>query len=176
LVFEEWKRPAESNVVIPNAADISHVFNTPEKVELMKKGFEDQKKRKGQENKAVVDDVKGNELTKEEERQAIDEIGQLHDNNARTVPDFEVLLANVKNRILFDEFARVKVGLQKDLIWEWNGWKEMGFNADEEKKLKFKVDEVQKKLKVFFEQKNLQENPNNNVDVVLYEYDKIIYK
>lgn len=165
----------ETGADVPSAEDLSHTPHNPEKIQQMKKVFEEQKTKKEIGKSSAPAEKVPEEISEEEARRAIEELGQINAVPQKAVPDFEVLVANMKNRIAGDEFENVKADLEKDLIWEWNGWKEMGFRADEEKKMKGKVQEIQEQLKTYFDQRNRLSHTSQNVDRVLYEDDKIIY-
>jgi outer membrane protein OmpA-like peptidoglycan-associated protein len=143
----------------------------------MKKGFEDKKKSKENPNIPFLDESKNNNNTtsKEEERQAIEEVRDLHGANENS-PDFDVLLANTQRKIVLSSITDVKEELQKEFIQGWDNWQTLGFSIEEERKVKSKLSDTQRRLKQSLEERNTFEESKNGATVVFTEDEAAVAK
>jgi outer membrane protein OmpA-like peptidoglycan-associated protein len=163
---ENAPKSTENGSQIPIVED-SSPENTSRRIEIMKKGFEEKKKSKETPNIPFLDSSKNNniEISKEEERQAIEEVKDLHGANENS-PDFDVLLANTQRKIVLSSITDVKEELQKEFIQAWDNWQVLGFNAEEERKVKNKLNDTQRRLKQNLEERNTLEESRNGSTVV----------
>jgi outer membrane protein OmpA-like peptidoglycan-associated protein len=152
--------------------------NAPEslenRVELMKKGFEEKKKNK--EGIPILSNTLDNENSKEDEQKAIDEVKDLYGVINNNAPDFDVLLSNTQRKIALNSITEVKEGLQKEFIGQWNNWESLNFNAYEERKIRSKMEATQRRLKQFLEEKNTFDEQRNGTAVTLTADETIVAK
>lgn len=177
LVLIENTSKSYENENLNPAIESAFPENTSHKLDAMKKGFEEQKKSKENPTPVIIDESENNtsSTSKEEERQAIEEVKELHGANENS-PDFDVLLANTQRKIVLSSITDVKEELQKEFIQGWDNWQLLDFSVEEERKVKNKLSDTQRRLKQNLEERNTLEESRNGSVVVFTDDEAIVAK
>lgn len=148
----------QSANITPSANEIdAEKVSSSERAELMKKGFEAQKKKKEQTPISTTTTESKASHSEEDDRRAIEDISQLHRLDEQYIPAFDVVVNTVKRKIATSEYINVKSLLQKELIEDWNNWKALGYDAEDEKKVRNKIDDLKRQTRELFADKNALE-------------------
>jgi outer membrane protein OmpA-like peptidoglycan-associated protein len=146
-----------------------------EKVELMKKGFEEKKRLKetnfSNENASEKNVSTDAESLNEEDRQAISEISELH--GIKYTNSFQDVVERTKRKLISLAFQEAKEYLQKEIISDWNSWTSLiSLDNEETRKLNAKLAEIQKLIKQEFSAKNSWEQSQKNYSNITFDADE----
>ncbi len=166
----------EISTEVPSVDDNFYTTDTLNRVALMKKGFDEKKKLKETPKPNAPEELKPAPVSKEEERRAIEEIGELHGVESQNAPDFEVLIEGVARKIIRSSMIDIREDLQREFIEEWNNWGKLAYSDEEERKINPKLTDVKKRLKQYFEEKNALELLRNGTAISYNEDEKGIAK
>jgi outer membrane protein OmpA-like peptidoglycan-associated protein len=164
-----------TNTIKLNATDDdTRLVKGDEKVEQMKKVFEAKKrfKESGNTNENTLDKTTSDsESLKEEDRQAISEISDLH--GIKYTNSFQDIVERTKRKLVTLAFQEAKEYLQKEIISDWNSWASLiSLDNEEARKLNTKLAEIQKLIKQEFSAKNSWEQSQKNYPNIAFDADE----
>jgi outer membrane protein OmpA-like peptidoglycan-associated protein len=166
----------DSKSTVPSADDITHTKDTLDRFGQMKKTFSERKREKETPKLPTSTTYAPTPISKEEERRAIEEIGEMHGVVNTNAPEFDALVHGVERKIIEANLIDIKEELQNEFIENWNNWAKLNYSSSEEKRIRLKINDIKKRVKEHFEEKNALERTRNLSEKTFDEDEKMIYK